>query len=46
MRRRRSIFEKIHYLVVIGILAGAVGGLAIGYVTNKAGSSSSTIAAH
>jgi len=47
MRRRRSIFETVQFLVVIGVLAGAMGGLAIGYVTSKTlSSSSSTSTSH
>jgi hypothetical protein len=46
MRRRRSWFETVQFLVVLGVLAGAVGGLAIGVVTNKAASSGSSSATH
>lgn len=45
MPRKRSIFETAQFLILLGILAGAVGGLAIGVVTNKP-SSSTTTAAH
>jgi len=45
MRRKRSLFENVKFLVLIGVLAGAIGGMAIGVVTGKA-SSPSASAAH
>ena len=45
MPRKRSIFETAQFLIVLGILAGAVGGLAIGIVTSKGSSSSTTTTA-
>jgi hypothetical protein len=35
MKRKGSIFESVGFLVIVGILAGAVGGLAIGVVTGR-----------
>jgi hypothetical protein len=40
MRQRTSILESAKFLVLVGILAGVVGGLAIGIVTGRAPSSS------
>jgi len=42
MRHKTSILESAKFLVLIGILAGAVGGLAIGIVTGRAPSSAAT----
>ncbi len=44
MRHKRSLLENVTFLIVIGILAGALGGLAIGVVTGKAPSSSTSAA--
>ena len=41
MSRRDSIFDSIAFLAIIGILAGAIGGLGIGMMS-KATSSTST----
>jgi len=35
MTRGNSLFDNAALLAIIGILAGALGGLAIGLVTNK-----------
>ena len=35
MKNKTSILENAKFLVLIGILAGAVGGLAIGIVTGR-----------
>lgn len=42
MRRRRSILETAQFLVVIGLLAGVLGGMAIGVVTGKLSSPASS----
>lgn len=41
MSRGSSIFDSVAMLVFIGILAGALGGLAVGVVTGRKPSSSS-----
>ncbi|HEY3973304.1 MAG TPA: hypothetical protein VGM18_09890 [Candidatus Sulfotelmatobacter sp.] len=38
-KKRRSLFDRIAFLAVIGVLAGAVGGLGIGVITGKTASS-------
>lgn len=42
MRHKTSILENPKFLILIGILAGALGGLAIGVVTGRAPSSTAT----
>jgi len=42
MRHKTSILENAKFLILIGILAGAIGGLAIGVVTGRAPSSATT----
>jgi len=42
MRHRSSILENMKFLMLIGILAGALGGLAIGLVTNRSASPSAS----
>ena len=42
MKPKTSILENAKFLVLIGILAGAVGGLAIGIVTGRAPSTPAT----
>ena len=39
MRHKTSILENAKFLILIGILAGALGGLAIGVVTGRTPSS-------
>jgi len=41
-RRKRSILTRIHFLAIIAILSGTIGGLAVGVVTSKTSPSSST----
>jgi hypothetical protein len=41
MKKKSSILESVVLLSVLGILAGALGGLAIGVVTMHSSSSSS-----
>ena len=41
MSRGGSIFDSVAMLVLIGILAGALGGLAVGIVTGRKPGSSS-----
>jgi hypothetical protein len=43
-RIKKSILESIPVLVMLGILAGAVGGLGIGLIQLKAASSSASSA--
>jgi hypothetical protein len=43
-RVKKSILESIPVLVMLGILAGAVGGLGIGLIQLKAASSSASSA--
>jgi len=38
--RRSSLLESVPFLVLFGILAGAVGGLGIGLIQQKSSSSS------
>lgn len=40
--RRRKLIESIPVLVLLGLLAGAIGGLGIGAVQSHTASSSST----
>ena len=35
VRSQQSIFESFRFLIVIGVLAGALGGLAIGVITGR-----------
>jgi len=42
--KKHSLLESIPMLVLLGLLAGAIGGLGIGVIQNKATSSSSTSA--
>jgi hypothetical protein len=44
MKRKRSLLESVGFLVIVGIVAGAIGGLAIGVVTGRAPSSSTSTA--
>jgi hypothetical protein len=47
MSRGASLFDSVALLAVIGILAGALGGLAVGVVTGRTpASSSSSSTAH
>jgi hypothetical protein len=41
MGRGGSIFDSVAMLAIMGILAGALGGLAVGIVTGRPASSSS-----
>jgi hypothetical protein len=41
MPRKKRLLENIPLLILLGILAGAVGGLGIGFIQLKAASSSS-----
>jgi len=42
MKRLSSLMDRVSVLVIVGILAGALGGLAIGLVTGRTAPSSST----
>jgi hypothetical protein len=42
MKRKRPILESVGFLVVVGIVAGALGGLAIGVVTGRTPAATST----
>lgn len=44
-RKRSSLLESIPVLVLLGVLAGAIGGLGIGMIQLKAASSSAAGAA-
>ena len=44
MRQKGSILESIYFLAVIGLLAGALGGLAVGIVTGRPPSSAASAA--
>jgi hypothetical protein len=44
MKRKRSLLESVGFLVVVGIVAGAIGGLAIGVVTGRTPSSATSSA--
>lgn len=41
-QRRPKILERALVLILLGVLAGGLGGLAIGIVTNRSASSSSS----
>jgi hypothetical protein len=41
---QKSLLEKVPVLILLGILAGAVGGLGVGMIQLKAASSSSSSA--
>ncbi|MFZ1132201.1 MAG: hypothetical protein WBV31_02480 [Terriglobales bacterium] len=41
---KKSLFESIPMLVLLGLLAGAVGGLGLGLIQTRAASSSATTA--
>jgi hypothetical protein len=41
MHRRKRLLENVPVLVLLGLLAGAVGGLGIGLIQSKAASPSS-----
>jgi hypothetical protein len=43
MPRKKRLLENIPLLILLGVLAGAVGGLGIGFIQLKAASSSSTV---
>lgn len=43
-RKRKSLLESIPALVLLGLLAGAVGGLGIGLIQMKSASSTSSSA--
>jgi hypothetical protein len=45
MSRKHSLLEDFRILALIGVLAGALGGLAIGVVTNRPASSAATSSA-
>ena len=45
MGRKGSILENVSFLVMVGLRAGALGGLAIGVVTGRASSSSTSTSA-
>jgi hypothetical protein len=42
MPRKRKLLESVPMLVLLGLLAGAVGGLGIGVIQSKAASSSAS----
>jgi hypothetical protein len=42
MSRKNSIFDSVVFLALIGILAGAVGGIGIGLVVKSATTASGT----
>jgi hypothetical protein len=42
MSHRTTIFDSVAMLALIGILAGAIGGLGIGLVTSKSAPSTTT----
>ncbi len=42
MPRKKRLLENIPMLVLLGLLAGAVGGLGIGLIQSKAASTSSS----
>jgi hypothetical protein len=44
-RRRSSLLDRVSVLATIGLLAGVLGGLAVGLVSQKASSGSSTTSA-
>jgi hypothetical protein len=44
-KKRSSLLESIPVLVLLGVLAGAIGGLGIGLIQLKAASSSAASAA-
>lgn len=44
MSRRKRLLENVPMLVLLGLLAGAVGGLGIGFIQLKAASPSSSTA--
>jgi hypothetical protein len=46
MSRGASLFDSVALLAVIGILAGALGGLAVGVVTGRAPSAANSSTAH
>jgi F0F1-type ATP synthase membrane subunit c/vacuolar-type H+-ATPase subunit K len=41
-RRKSSLFERVALPAIIGILAGVLGGLGVGIISQKAASASST----
>lgn len=43
-RKRKSLLESIPMLILLGLLAGAVGGLGIGVIQMRAASSASSSA--
>jgi hypothetical protein len=45
-RGSSSLVESVLVLALMGILAGAIGGLAVGVATSPKGSSSATTATH
>jgi hypothetical protein len=45
MKHLSSLMDRISVLAIVGILAGALGGLAIGVVTGRSASTSSTSSA-
>jgi hypothetical protein len=46
MSRGGSLFDNVAMLAVIGILAGALGGLAVGIVTGRAPASAAASSTH
>jgi hypothetical protein len=42
MRQKGSILESVYFLAIIGLLAGALGGLAVGIVTGRPASTTSS----
>lgn len=44
MRRKYTFLENVAFLALVGILAGALGGLAVGVVTGRAPSPTSATA--
>jgi hypothetical protein len=41
-KKKKSIFENILVLVLLGVVAGAIGGLGLGVIQTRSSSSSST----
>ena len=39
---RSSLLESVSFLILLGLMAGAVGGLGLGFIQSKASSSSTT----
>jgi len=45
MNRKNSLLDRVAVLAIMGLLAGAIGGLGIGIVTQKSASTASTSSA-